>query len=229
MRGTGAERVEEEGAFHGTRVVIANDQKLVAQAIESALAGEGFDVVGVVPVDAEEAFSDVVEKRPDLVILDLGRSGREGLDWSKRILREVPGVKILALIPGERPVLGQAAMRSGIQGCLSKNSAIPDLLNAIAGVLSGHAVLPLPIAREMNGGRNRDVYVSLLADQLTEREHDVLALLVQGASSQEIMRELNVSRNTVRTHIQNILTKLQVHSRLEAAAFAVRHGIVRTD
>lgn len=229
MGGTGAQRAEVAGPFDGVRVVIANDQKLVAQAIESALVGEGFDVVAVVPVDENEAFSDVLDEEPELVILDLGRSGREGIEWSKRILRELPGVKILALIPGERPVLGQAAIRSGIQGCLSKNSAIPDLLNAISGVLAGHAVLPLPIARQMNGGRGRDVYVSLLADQLTHRELDVLTLLVEGSSSQEIMRELNVSRNTVRTHIQNILTKLQVHSRLEAAAFAVRHGIVRTD
>lgn len=229
MGETGAERLEVAEPFDKARVLIANDQKLVAQAIESALIGEGFDVVGVVSLDNGDAFSAVLEKHPDLVILDLGRSGREGIEWSKRVLREVPGVKILALIPGERPVLGQAAIRSGIQGCLSKDSAIPDLLNAISGVLGGHAVLPLPIARDMNGGRGRDVYVSLLADQLTSRELDVLTLLVEGASSQEIMRELNVSKNTVRTHIQNILTKLQVHSRLEAAAFAVRHGIVRTD
>ncbi|HEX6207718.1 MAG TPA: response regulator transcription factor [Actinomycetota bacterium] len=227
MAHIGAQALELERPFHGIRVLIANDQKLVAQAIESALSWEGFDVVATVPPSHDGGFSAVREKRPELVILDLGRSGRDGIEWSKRILEEVPGVKILALIPIERPVLGQAAMRSGIQGCLSKDSAIPDLINAISGVLAGHAVLPLPIARQMNG--SRDVYVNLLADQLTQREIDVLELLVEGASSQEIMEELHVSRNTVRTHIQNILTKLQVHSRLEAAAFAVRHGIVRTD
>lgn len=228
MAHIGAQPLELERPFHGIRVLIANDQKLVAQAIESALSWEGFDVVDIVTPSDDGGFSSVREKQPELVILDLGRSGREGIEWSKRILQEVPGVKILALIPIERPVLGQAAIRSGIQGCLSKDSAIPDLFNAISGVLAGHAVLPLPLARQMNG-RSQDVYVNLLADQLTQREIDVLELLVKGASSQEIMEELRVSRNTVRTHIQNILTKLQVHSRLEAAAFAVRHGIVRTD
>lgn len=229
MGGESAQRIEFEQPFVRPRVVIANDQKLVAEAIQSALVGEGFDVVAVIPVGSDVASSIVSEQRPELVILDLGRSGREGLEWSKDVLREYSDVKFLALIPEERPVLAQAAIRSGIHGCLSKNSAIPDLLNAIRGVLAGHAVMPLPIAREMNGHRDRDAYVSLLADQLTHRELDVLGLLVEGSGSQEIMRELHVSRNTVRTHVQNILTKLQVHSRLEAAAFAVRHGIVRTD
>jgi DNA-binding NarL/FixJ family response regulator len=218
-----------EPAFQSIRAVIITDQKLVAEAIRSALGPEGIDVVVVVPADGDGSHAVVMEVHPDLVILDLARLGGDGIDWSKRILRDRPDVKILALIAGERPLLAQAAIRSGIQGCLSKDSAMPDLLNAIRGVLAGHAVLPLPIAREMNGRRNGDVYVSLLANQLTHRELDVLALLVDGASSQEMMRELQVSRNTVRTHIQNILTKLQVHSRLEAAAFAVRHGIVRTE
>lgn len=229
MGETWAQRVEVEGAIHGARVVIVNDQKLVAQAIESALVGEGFDVVAVVTEGREEAYSAVADARPQLIILDLGRLGSEGIDWGKRVLQEVPGVKILALFAGERPLLAQAAIRSGIQGCLSKNSPIPDFLNAIRGVLSGHAVLSLPIVPPSNGNGNGNGDVRLLVGQLTHREHDVLALLVEGASSQEIVRALQVSRNTVRTHIQNILTKLQVHSRLEAAAFAVRHGIVRND
>ncbi|HUG87949.1 MAG TPA: response regulator transcription factor [Actinomycetota bacterium] len=215
--------------FQGVRVAIVADQKLVAEAIRSALKLEGVDVVAMMSANGDESHAVVSEARPDLIILDLARLGREGIDWSQRVLRDVPSVKILALIAAERPLLAQAAIRSGIQGCLSKDSAMHDLLNAIRGVLAGHAVLPLPIAREMNVTSTGDIYVSLLANQLTRREHDVLALLVEGASSQEMVRELRVSRNTVRTHIQNILTKLQVHSRLEAAAFAVRHGIVRTD
>ncbi len=224
-------RPEIEPAFHGVRAVIVDDQKLVAEALRSVLMVAGIAVVEVVPAKAEDSHSLVMEARPELIILDLGRLGSEGIDWSKRVLADLPDVKILALLAGERPLLAQAAIRSGIHGCLSKNSAMPDLLNAIRGVLAGQAVLSVPIARKMNGNGNGngDAYVRLLADQLTQREHDVLALLVDGASSQEMVRELRVSRNTVRTHIQNILTKLQVHSRLEAAAFAVRHGIVRTE
>lgn len=214
----------------GSRVVILSDHKLVAEALGSTLVREGMDLVAVV-TEEEEAFAVVAETRPELVVLDLGRLSTGGIEWSRRVRREFPHTRILALIAGDRPVLARVALEAGIQGCLSKDSPMPQFITAIRAVLEGQMVMPLPVARA-GGVVSRSPeqgHADLLASQLTERERDVLALLVEGASSQEMARRLRVTRNTIRTHIQNILMKLQVHSRLEAAAFAVRHGVLSLD
>lgn len=212
------------------RVVILSDHKLVAEALGSTLAREGIDLTAVV-TEEEEAFAVVADVRPELVILDLGRLSTHGIDWSKRVLRKFPQTRILALIASGRPVLARAAIHAGIQGCLSKDSPMPQFITAIRAVLEGQVVMPLPVARAGSGGSrsSEQGHADLLARQLTERERDVLTLLVEGASSQEMATRLRVTRNTIRTHIQNILVKLQVHSRLEAAAFAVRHGVLSVD
>jgi two-component system, NarL family, nitrate/nitrite response regulator NarL len=88
-------------------------------------------------------------------------------------------------------------------------------------------VIPRQLATAVGGARSaEDRHAALLGGQLTEREREVLALLVDGASGADIAERLTISTNTVRTHVQSVLTKLQVHSRLEAATFAVRHGLV---
>ncbi len=117
-------------------------------------------------------------------------------------------------------------MRVGFSGFLTKDTHISRLVAAINLVAEGEVVIPKKLARGMGNGFGgpRDRNAALLASQLTDRELEVLELLVEGASSEIIANRINVSRNTVRTHVQSILGKLGVHSRLEAAAFAVRHG-----
>ena len=101
-----------------------------------------------------------------------------------------------------------------------------QLLSAIQVVLNGEVVFPPRLARA--GARDgRQSQARLLGQQLTPRELEVLEMLARGAGGREIARTLGVAPNTVRTHVQSILSKLQVHSRLEAAAFAVRHGLIR--
>jgi two-component system nitrate/nitrite response regulator NarL len=110
---------------------------------------------------------------------------------------------------------------------MTKNTPIQRLVEAVDSVLGGQVVVPQRLASEAAGARTPDEEaVELLAKQLTLREREVLVLLVEGASGQTIARRLGISPNTVRTHVQSILMKLQVHSRLQAATFAVRHRLV---
>ena len=117
----------------------------------------------------------------------------------------------------------QDAFKAGFHGYLTKQTEAERFTHALRSIEGGQTVFP-----QRQIGRNRErTGDELLAEQLTTREIEVLQLLAEGASSGHMAEQLDVSPNTVRTHVQGILSKLQVHSRLEAAAFAVRHGLVK--
>jgi two-component system nitrate/nitrite response regulator NarL len=120
------------------------------------------------------------------------------------------------------------AVRRGFHGYLTKDTPLAQLTEAIRAVMDGRLVVSKgPAKTRVAGSGNEDRLVALLIQQLTPRELEVLGQLAQGVSGSVIAERLHMSPNTVRTHVQSILAKLQVHSRLEAAAFAVRHQIVR--
>ena len=119
-------------------------------------------------------------------------------------------------------------MRLGFIGYITKDVSLSQFITSIEAALNGQSVIPHRTARSVAGAVSpEEENAALRIRQLTARERDVLTLLVRGTNSGAIARELSVSINTVRSHVQNILAKLQVHSRLEAAAFAVRYGAVK--
>ena len=221
------------GAAHGgkegpIRVLIVDDQRLFAEAIQVTLRGVGADVVGVA-TNGEEALDGVREHRPDVVLLDIGLPDQSGIAVGRRILDEHPDTKVVALTALEDEQVVKEALRVGFDGFLSKDIHVDRFGRAIHAVADGQVVVPQKIGKSVLRGRSAvPSEAELLARQLTQRELEVLALLAEGASSRQIAAALAVSPNTVRTHVNGILSKLQVHSRLEAAAFAVRHGLVRT-
>ena len=117
--------------------------------------------------------------------------------------------------------IAAGALQIGFRGYLTKSAPVAQFVNSVHSVLDGQFVMPHRPGPSSDAAQDRDT--QLLIAQLTARERQVLALLVRGASGSEIAAELGISRNTVRTHVQSIMTKLQVHSRLEAVTFAVRH------
>lgn len=207
----------------------------------------------MVATSGEEGLRVAREQRPELVLVDVGLPDQSGIAVGKRILAELggrvepreptssngsaagqgrdeppKGVRVVAVTAMEDPRLAQEALRAGFHGYLMKDSNVSQLLSSIKAVLDGQIVVPQKLARGPAGTRGRyDADAYLLGEQLTRRELEVLELLAGGAGSRDISRELGVAPNTVRTHVQSILSKLQVHSRLEAAAFAVRHSLVR--
>jgi two-component system, NarL family, nitrate/nitrite response regulator NarL len=208
------------------KVLIVEDQMLFAEAIEVALRKRDVEVVGIAGT-GESALDLVDATRPEVVLLDVGLPGESGLTVGREMLQRHPDLKVLALTAITDGRTAREALRAGFSGYLTKDTDIDRLVRAIHAAIEGEVTIPKRLVQQTVGGRGDDP-AAIMAAQLTERERDVLTLLAEGADSDTVAERCRISRNTVRTHVQSILSKLNVHSRLEAAAFAVRHGIVPT-
>jgi two-component system nitrate/nitrite response regulator NarL len=210
------------------RIFLVDDHALFSEAIRLALEENGATVVGIAH-SVEEGMSGVRALRPDLALIDIGLPDGSGLTLGQRILEEKGlDTLVVALSALADPRAVREALQAGFHGYIIKDTPIPRFIQAIDAVLAGEVVLPRALSARVAGMQSvEERAVSLLAGQLTSREREVLGLLVEGASGQSIARTLGISPNTVRTHVQNVLTKLQVNSRLEAATFAVRHRILQ--
>ena len=204
------------------RVLIVDDHRLFADAIRVTVTDMGMSVLGVYAT-AEEGLAGALEHRPDMVLLDLGLPDRSGLELGKEIIEDLPDTKVVAVTALDDEKSVQDAFKAGFHGYLTKQTAADRFEAVLRSVEDGQTVFP---QRQVLRNRER-TGDELLAEQLTAREIEVLQLLAEGATSAQMAEQLDVSPNTVRTHVQGILSKLQVHSRLEAAAFAVRNGLVK--
>jgi two-component system nitrate/nitrite response regulator NarL len=206
--------------------LIVDDHRLFAEAITWPLEDLGMRVViASNKLDATDAAS---MHRPSLVLMDIGSSGVNGLEAVEDIKRLVPEARVVALTGVNDQRIVKEALRRGFHGCVAKDARMEQFAVSIKAVMNGELVVPpLPTKRGIGGQSEEERFASSLAAQLTPREQDVLRLLVEGVSSATIARRLSISANTVRSHVQSILPKLQVHSRLELAAFVVRNGLAR--
>lgn len=210
-----------------TRALIVDDHQLFADALRLHLEDEGFEVVDVAKT-GRDALHAVRTKRPGVVLLDLGLPDTDGAEIGRQILELDPEVKIVVVSAREDPDAVRQALHDGFRGYLTKDSPLRRFVGVIEQVLDGQIVIPSRASRAVRGPRSEEErHAALCARLLTSREHQILRFLVEGAGNAEIAHRLSVSPHTARTHVQNILTKLGVKSRLEAAAFAVRYGIVK--
>jgi len=213
----GSARSGEEA---GIRVLIVDDHKLFAEALRASLEVAGFDVAGVA-TSGHEAVDMARRCPPDAVLIDIGLPDQSGLVVGRTMRELLPGARILALTALDDRRVAEEASSLGFSGYLTKHVPVSLVVEALTGSLDGRWVVSNGVAFKRNGSR-----MDLIAEQLTRREREVLRLLVDGLAGEAIARRLDVSGNTVRTHVQNILSKLQVHSRLEAATLAVRHRLL---
>ena len=205
------------------RAIIVDDHTLFVDVMRALLERMGFEVVAVARSGREARALEV--EAPDLILVDVGLPDESGLTVGPSLLSRFPDAKLLALTGLDDAHTVEVAVASGFHGYLHKNQSVNHFSAAIRTVLNGGVVFPRRFASSGEGRAPLDPS-RMFADQLTAREREVLALLAEGASGQGVARRLGISTNTVRTHVQSILAKLQVHSRLEAVAFAVRHGVV---
>lgn len=207
------------------RVLVVDDHALFADAIRAMLEAAGHEVLPIAR-NGSQAVEIAVADPPDVALIDVGLPDQSGLVVGQRIREVAPATRLVALTALDDPVLSTEATRIGFHGFLTKDTNAAEFLGSIEDAARGRSVVrPLPRAT----GRRADGVsgdAALLAEQLTPREREVLALLIEGVTGPRISERLGIAPNTVRTHVQSILSKLQVHSRLEAAAFAIRHGLV---
>jgi NarL family two-component system response regulator LiaR len=210
------------------RVLIADDHAIVRLGLRALIATEpGLEVVGEA-VDGIDAVRKARSLRPDVIVLDLVLPRKDGIQAAAEITQEDPGARILVLTSFVEEDKLVPAFKAGAAGYLLKDSAPQDLLQAIRDVAHGASSLHPQIAhtliRELRRPVDRPAAVPL-----TKRERQVLHLVAQGLSNDEIAATMHLGERTVRTHISNILAKLHLANRTQLALYALRAGLARPD
>jgi DNA-binding NarL/FixJ family response regulator len=214
------------------RVVIADDHRSFGEALQIALDNEDDLTVIEVVTDGESAVESAQARHPDVLLMDVQMPGVDGLEATRRIQREATGTKVILLSGHDDDVVLARAVEAGARGFMRKTQAVSDLAEAIRRAFRGeplHAVseVELSLAR-FRMQRRTDGDLAQRVERLTPRELEILQRVAAGEASVDIANELGMSRHTLRTHIQNVLTKLGVHSKTDAVVAAIRFGKVKT-
>ncbi len=207
------------------RIVLADDHSVVRQGLRMFLALDPeLEVVGEA-ANGAEAVQAARTLRPDVVLMDLLMPVMDGIAATAAIRKEVPDVEVIALtsVLEDEKVVG--AVRAGAIGYLLKDTESDELCQAIKAAAAGQVQLSPEAAARLV----REVRMPDSPETLTERETDVLRLLAHGQANKEIARNLVIGEKTVKTHVSNILAKLGLPSRTQAALYAVRIGLVSAD
>jgi two-component system, NarL family, response regulator LiaR len=209
-------------------VLVADDHEVVRQGLRTFLQlQDGIDVVGDA-ADGAQAVTRVEELLPDVVLMDLVMPRMDGIEAIRRIRAVSPSTRVLVLTSFAEDEKVFAAVKAGAAGYLLKDVKPQELGEAIRVVHGGEALLhPSVAARLMQEMASRDTRTS--PDSLTDREMEVLRLVARGMANKEIALELGVAEKTVKTHVSNILQKLHLADRTQAALYAVRERIVDLD
>jgi two-component system, NarL family, nitrate/nitrite response regulator NarL len=206
-------------------VVIADDHAVFLDALSTVLTEHGCTVTKAMSI--EDTVAAATTRQPDVCLIDRHfAADHDGLGALGDILTACPRTKVLILSADGNSDSIMRAMRAGAVGYVHKTRSVTVLKQTIERVLHGEVVVEVPAEAGLRPRLARQADATRLAGYLTTRERQCLAQLVAGQDTAAMVSSLGVSAATVRTHVQALLTKLGVHSRLEAAAFAVRHGLL---
>jgi DNA-binding NarL/FixJ family response regulator len=205
------------------RILVADDHPFFRQGLRMLADGHADLELVAEAADGDEAVARALETAPDVVLMDLRMPGLSGVDATRRIVAVQPDVRVLVLTMYEDDDSVVAAMRAGAAGYLLKGAGEEELLRAIQAVAAGDAIFGPAIARRLTA-YFADGHPTVFPE-LTARERDVLQLLAEGRNNEAIARELVLSLKTVRNHVSNVFTKLQVVDRAQAIIKAREAGM----
>ncbi|MFJ3309238.1 response regulator [Streptomyces sp. NPDC086549] len=219
----------EEAGQKPARVVVADDQTVVREGIVMLLGLlPGIEVVGAAG-DGDEAVKLVAELAPDVVLMDLRMPRCNGVEATRRIRAEHPGTQVVVLTTYADDESLFPALRAGARGYLTKDAGGDEIVRAVQSVLSGEAGLSPSVQRRLleRLSEPEPRPAPAESDGLTARETEVLVLIAEGLTNQEIARRLHVSTATVKTHINNLFAKTGLKDRAQAVRYAYGKGLAR--
>lgn len=212
-------------------ILIADDHGLFRDSLRSLLEAHGLNVIGEAK-NGREAVELARRLKPNIVLMDLSMPELDGLSATRLISADQPEVKVVILTASDEDAKLFEAIKSGAQGYLLKNLESDEFFALLEGIGRGEPGLTPALARKLLLEFARPAQASAPPhdpDALTDREREVLELLVQGiTSNRKLARELGVSENTVKFHVRNILDKLHLHNRAQVVSYAIRNKIVET-
>jgi DNA-binding NarL/FixJ family response regulator len=213
------------------RVLVADDQKVVRDGLCMLLGMlPEIEVVGTA-MDGADAIRQAMATEPDIVLMDLQMPNCDGVEATRHIVREQPGVRVVVLTAYSDDESVFAALRAGARGYLTKNAGASEIFQAVSTVCAGEAQLDPSVQRRLiealpragpGGPGGQGI---LAADGLTEREVEVLTVIAAGLSNAEIAGRFRISAATVKTHINHLLAKTGARDRAQLVAYAFRHGL----
>jgi len=207
------------------RLLIADDHAVVREGLRTLIGTEpGMEVVGEA-ADGVEVVQEARSLQPDVILLDMMMPRKDGLEAINEIMRQDSGARILVLTSFSHDDKVFPAIKAGALGYLLKNASPQALLQAIRDVHRGQPTMSPDIASKLMRELRRTSDLPPTEEPLTEREVDVLRLVAQGLTNQEIAETLIIGVGTVRTHVSNILAKLHLANRTQAALYALREGL----
>jgi DNA-binding NarL/FixJ family response regulator len=219
----------DERSLTDVRVVIVDDHDLFRTGLRNLLEEEGVQIIGEAAA-GQEALDIVREVAPDVVVMDLNMPGMGGVEATRHISTIAPLTRVVMLTISDQDNDVIDAILAGACGYLLKDSSIHDLIAGILAASNGESLISPTIAakvlQRVRASNKQPEIESTIRAELSEREIEVLKLIANGKDNAMIAAELHISPKTVKNHISNILMKLQIDNRIQAAVYAVRSGIV---
>lgn len=212
------------------RVLIADDHVVMREGMSLLLEAEpDIEVVGQAG-DGQEAWKRALELKPDVILMDITMPRKSGLEVTQHLQNTLPETRILILTMHEGDEFFFRTLQAGASGYVLKGASPDELLTAIRAVHEGGVYLyPTMAAKLMNDYLSRPASEQATYDDLTPREREVLTLIAEGLTSREIAEELTISVNTVQTHRQNVMEKLDLHNKSELIKYAIRKGLISVE
>ncbi|WP_122645218.1 response regulator transcription factor [Enterococcus mediterraneensis] len=207
------------------RVLLVDDHEMVRLGVSSYLSiQEDIEVVGEAE-NGQVGYEKALALRPDVILMDLVMDVMDGIESTKAILKDWPTAKIIIVTSFIDDEKVYPAIEAGAAGYMLKTSTAHEIAEAIRATQRGERVLEPEVTTKMMERMTRRT--PILHEDLTNREREILMLISQGKSNQEIADELFITLKTVKTHVSNILSKLEVEDRTQAAIYAFKHGLVK--